>query len=148
MPVYAECGGLMYLSRNISWKNKTCEMVGSVPGDVEMHIKPQGRGYIQLQETGQGLWPLLDPGSEENEIIYGHEFHYSSMSNLDPSLKFAFNVLRGSGVDGRHDGIIYKNIQANYAHLRNVEGHQWARRFVDFVRSIKTDGNAQKAESS
>jgi cobyrinic acid a,c-diamide synthase len=136
LPVYAECGGLMYLSRNITWRGKTCEMVGSVPANAVMHDKPQGRGYIQLEETGNGLWPKqeIGPGNK----ISGHEFHYSSLTNLDESkLKFAFKLLRGSGIDGKHDGIVYKNVQANYAHLRNVKNNQWASRFVSFVRDIR-----------
>jgi len=44
-------------------------------------------------------------------------------------------VERGYGIDGRHDGIVHKNLLASYAHLRDVEGNPWARRFVDFVRN-------------
>ncbi len=134
MPVYAECGGLMYLARSISWNDQTAEMVGAIPADITMHPRPQGRGYIRLRETGQGLWSLA-AGTE----ICGHEFHYSRLENLPGGLSYAFEVLRGAGVDGRHDGIVYKNLQANYAHLRDVENNHWAARFVEFVRRHKQD---------
>ncbi len=49
--------------------------------------------------------------------------------------EFAYEVERGHGIDGRHDGIVHKNLLASYAHLRDVAGNPWARRFVDFVRS-------------
>jgi cobyrinic acid a,c-diamide synthase len=52
-------------------------------------------------------------------------------------LPFAYEVLRGSGLDGKQDGIIYKNTLASYVHLRDVENNRWAKRFVDFVRHHK-----------
>lgn len=133
MPAYAECGGLMYLARSIRWREECSEMVGVVPADVVMHEKPQGRGYIQLRETGRGLWPLSGP----EPVIYGHEFHYSSLENLAPDLTYAYEVRRGTGIDGHNDGIVYKNLQANYAHLRDVRNNRWAHRFVDFVRRVR-----------
>jgi cobyrinic acid a,c-diamide synthase len=135
LPVYAECGGLMYLSRRLSWKGKRHEMVGVVPGDTVMHDRPKGRGYVLLRETGKGLWPLA-PGKTPVEVR-AHEFHYSSLENLPPNIQYAYDVLRGTGVDGSHDGIVYKNMLACYAHMRDLEGNHWAARFVDFVRRQK-----------
>ena len=57
MPAYAECGGLMYLARSLRWKGQQCEMVGVIPGDIIMHERPQGRGYVRLEETGNAPWP-------------------------------------------------------------------------------------------
>jgi cobyrinic acid a,c-diamide synthase len=56
--------------------------------------------------------------------------------NIDAPLRYAYRVRRGHGVDGRHDGIVYKNTLASYTHLRDVEGCHWARRFVEFVRGL------------
>jgi cobyrinic acid a,c-diamide synthase len=136
LPVYAECGGLMYLARSLSWHGRTCAMVGAIPADAVMHERPMGRGYIRLRETGAGLWPKPQEPDAPREIS-GHEFHYSSLENLPPDTRFAFEVLRGTGIDGRHDGIIYRNVLASYAHLRDVRGNRWARRFVSFVRACK-----------
>ena len=58
LPAYAECGGLMYLARSLAWRDRRTEMVGVIPGDVVMHDRPQGRGYVKLRETGKGLWSL------------------------------------------------------------------------------------------
>lgn len=69
------------------------------------------------------------------KTVRGHEFHHSSLENLDPHLRFAYQVERGHGVDGRHDGIVYKNLLASYAHLRSDAGADWAPRFAAFVRS-------------
>jgi cobyrinic acid a,c-diamide synthase len=135
MPAYAECGGLMYLCRSIEWEGRQAPMVGIIPADVKMHRRPAGRGYTRLRETGNGLWTQSEAGTEFN----AHEFHYSGLENLDPGLTYAYEVVRGTGIDGRHDGIVYKNLLANYAHLRDVEAHHWARRFVDFIRATRAE---------
>jgi len=136
MPVYAECGGLMYLSRQLTWRDKTCEMVGALPFDTVMTSRPQGRGYVHLRETGHGLWPLLDASNQQADF-YAHEFHYSKATSVPSDLRFAYHVLRGQGLDGSHDGVIYKNTLASYVHLRDVENNHWTRRFVEFVRNQK-----------
>ena len=136
LPTYAECGGLMYLARSLHWRDETRDMVGVIPGDITMHPRPMGRGYIQLEQTSQHPWPggLNDPDS----LIPGHEFHYSVLENLPPEQKFAYHVRRGTGIDGESDGLIVKNLLASYAHLRDTSQHHWAKRFVDFVRSHKS----------
>ncbi|MGD2084150.1 MAG: cobyrinate a,c-diamide synthase [Chromatiales bacterium] len=131
-PAYAECGGLMYLSRSLTWKGKRCNMVGVVPGDAVMYERPQGRGYVRLRETGASPWP--SSGGQAVEIA-AHEFHYSRLENLEPPAAYAYEVLRGTGIDGSHDGIVHKNLLASYSHMRNVGGNRWAERFVAHVRA-------------
>jgi cobyrinic acid a,c-diamide synthase len=133
LPAYAECGGLMYLARGIEWNGRRAEMAGVLPADIVMHARPVGRGYVHLRETGCGPWPARPAG-----VIRAHEFHYSSVENLAPGLKFAYDVERGYGIDGRHDGIIYKNLLASYAHLRDAAGNHWAARFVEFAATAQT----------
>lgn len=133
MPVYAECGGLMYLTRSIQWKEQQYDMVGALPADVVMHERPVGRGYVKLQATGDTLWSPTP--SDESTTLRGHEFHYSSLENVAPDLKFAYRVLRGYGIDGQQDGIIHRNVMASYAHLRSGAGANWANEFVSFIRT-------------
>lgn len=133
LPAYAECGGLMYLARSLSWQGKTCKMVGVIPGDVVMHGKPVGRGYVRVRSTGQCRWPGEVPGRE----LRAHEFHYSSLENVETALKYAFEVQRGHGIDGKNDGIVYKNLLACYTHFRSLHGYNWAKRFVEFVLEVK-----------
>lgn len=142
MPVYAECGGLMYLSRSLSWHERRCEMVGAIPGDTVMHERPQGRGYIRLRDTGLGLWPARAKDAAPGEIR-AHEFHYSSLENLPPDTRFAYEVLRGAGIDGRHDGIVHKNVLACYAHMRDLESNHWTARFVGFIRDKRQHGGGK-----
>lgn len=131
LPCYAECGGLMYLARSISWDGQRYPMTGVLPADIVMHRKPVGRGYVQLEETGDSPWPRHREGR-----ILAHEFHYSSVENLSPGIRFAYRVKRGYGIDGQHDGLIYRNLLANYAHLRNTGGCDWVARFVAFARRV------------
>ena len=136
MPAYAECGGLMYLARRIVWGERSAEMAGVIAADIVMHERPVGRGYVRLRETDASPWPAVSPmkTTETAGEVRAHEFHYSSVENLAANTRFAYEVLRGHGVDGRHDGIVYKNLLASYTHLRNVAGNPWAARFVQFVR--------------
>ena len=135
LPVYAECAGLMYLARSLRWKDEVADMVGALPVDVVMHERPVGRGYVTLESTSDAPWASTAPRSPQT--LKGHEFHYSSLENVDPSLKFAYRVVRGHGIDGRHDGIVYLNVLASYAHLRSGAGSEWATQFVRFVQGLK-----------
>jgi len=134
LPTYAECGGLMYLSRSISWQGKSARMVGAIVGDVVMHPKPVGRGYVILSPTAAHPW---NHASAETTTLRAHEFHYSSVEHLPPDTVFAYDIKRGHGVDGSHDGIVYKNLLASYTHLRVSNGCDWPAKFVRFVRSRK-----------
>lgn len=133
LPAYAECGGLMYLSRSVRWGETQHEMVGIIPGDCVMHRRPVGRGYARIAETATMPWPGGSPGDE----LHVHEFHYSSLENLPPDLTFAYDMARGSGIDRQHDGLVYKNLLANYVHLRHTAGNPWTERFVQFVRQCR-----------
>ena len=134
MPAYAECGGLMYLSRSINYEGRTFEMVGAIPGDVKMHAKPIGRGYVHLKEDENHPWPRPDTPAKQ---IKAHEFHYSSLENLPPDSRFAYHVERGYGIDGERDGLILHNLLASYTHLRTIGSCYWATRFVAFIRRCK-----------
>lgn len=143
LPCYAECGGLMYLSRSVRWGDESCQMVGIVPGDTVMHEKPVGRGYAQIVETGTGPWPQSEAGTRYRV----HEFHYSSLENLPQGLQYAYNMERGHGIDRQHDGFVYKNLLANYVHLRDVANNHWTRRFVNFVRNTPHRSEGRTANS-
>lgn len=134
LPTYAECGGLMYLARSLSWRGEVAQMVGVIPGDIVMHEKPVGRGYVQLREVANELWPA----ATVPDTIHAHEFHYSSLENFEGKPHFAYGVARGYGIDGLHDGYIYKNLLASYSHLRSVGDYRWAKRFACFVRETKS----------
>lgn len=148
MPIHAECGGLMYLSRSITWHGETCQMVGALPADTIMHDRPQGRGLVVLEPTGLGGWV---PTAGSCETIPAHEFHHAALVNLDREIQFAYRVRRGTGIDGEHDGLIAGNVLASFSHLRDTSRNRWTRRFVDFVRGVRDqrrDGAMKRAAGS
>ena len=144
LPVYAECGGLMYLSRSIQWRAQQRDMVGVIPADAVMHERPVGRGYTELRETSDMLWPRLstsDTDDASQTCLSAHEFHYSNLEGLPADQSYGFEVLRGTGIDGQHDGFIYKNVLACYTHQRHTQSNPWVARFTTFVRNHKTSQN-------
>ncbi len=132
LPAYAECGGLMYLARSIAWRGETHDMAGVIPADAVVHERPRGRGYMTLEETGASPWPVTDglPST-----LAAHEFHYASLENLPDDAAYAYRVLRGTGIDGRNDGVVIGNLLASFMHQRDVTANRWVNRFVTFVKS-------------
>ncbi len=126
LPVYAECGGLIYLARSLAWNGARGDMVGIVPGDVSMGRRPVGRGYALLDCTHSS--PLA---TASGHTLPAHEFHYSTLQNLPDDLIYAYNVQRGHGIDGQHDGIVYKNLLAAYCHRRGTGRHGWIAPFLE-----------------
>jgi cobyrinic acid a,c-diamide synthase len=130
-PVYAECGGLMYLAKSIKINDKSFRMVGIINGRVVMHDKPVGRGYVELIKSSSHPWLL------SNDSVKAHEFHYSRLS-LDAKLSnYTYKVKRGYGVNGKYDGIKYKNLLATYSHLRDTKKTTWITNFLEFIKNNK-----------
>ena len=140
LPAYAECGGLMYLSRSIVWGNESWPMVGAIPADASMHCRPQGRGLVVLEETGRAQWGF------GRGRLPAHEFHHAAIEGLPPDAAFAFRVRRGVGVDGEHDGIVIGSLVASFSHLRDTPETPWVERFVAFARGRRLAGRAPEAE--
>ncbi len=132
LPAYAECGGMMYLTRSIRWGDASHEMAGVIPADAVMHARPQGRGLAVLEETADAPWPAAPSGLPP---IPAHEFHYASLENLDPSLRFAYKVARGTGITAGRDGIVLGSLVASFCHLRATAANPWVDRFLSFVRA-------------
>lgn len=135
MPVYAECGGLMYLTKNILTEDQTYPMVGAFDCDVQMKPKPQGIGYT-IQKARKG-----NPFFAEGTTIRGHEFHNSKIINLDASADFAFKTERGKGIADKCDGLIYKNTLAGYNHLNAIATPEWAESIVVKAKDYRSKMN-------
>ena len=130
IPAYAECGGLMYLCNSIHFDSEKCAMVGIINADCEMHEKPAGRGYTMLQKNSRHPW-----SGSPRQAIPGHEFHYSTLTNMTGCYDYSFEVRRGFGMNGKNDGIRYKNLLACYAHQRNTKRNQWIPDFLNFIKT-------------
>jgi cobyrinic acid a,c-diamide synthase len=124
LPVYAECGGLMYLARGIHWQDtqgaRYAEMTGALPFDVEMTAQPQGHGYV-LAEC-QVDTPFFPRGS----ILRGHEFHHSHIIGADDDLPSVLRLERGVGVGAGRDGLVFGSVYAGYTHLHAYGSPEWA----------------------
>jgi len=122
LPVYAECGGLMYLGESLLVDGKTYPMVGALPIVFVLEKKPQGHGYTILEVVGQN--PYYPVGAE----LKGHEFHYSRPVMRRPQdINPVFAVRRGRGLDGQKDGLCTKNLLATYTHLHAGGNALWGR---------------------
>ncbi len=108
LPVYAECGGLMYLTREVE-SERTFRMTGILPADTMMTKKIQGLGYVKAEVvSGGSILPV-------SRILLGHEFHYSSVSP-DSDAQFALRLSRGKGITDDRDGIFSCNAIGTYTH--------------------------------
>lgn len=129
LPVYAECGGLMYLSRRIIWNDRSADMVGVLPCEVKMMDKPQGHGYVIAQVDRSS--PFFVPGT----VLRGHEFHQSRLIWLDRELPTAYCLSRGNGAGNGRDGLLYRNVLASYTHLHTGGAPTWAEALVAYASS-------------
>jgi cobyrinic acid a,c-diamide synthase len=121
LPVYAECGGLLYLSRNLVVDANVYPMAGVLPVETILKRKPQGHGYVRAEVCAAN--PFYPVGTQ----LTGHEFHYSSVSGLDRAdIRCALRVTRGQGIDGERDGICTGNVLATYLHVHALGTPQWA----------------------
>ncbi len=109
MPVYAECGGLVYLTEEIEGDGRY-PMVGVLPARAEMTRRIQGLGYVEARATAGGA-PLLPAGT----VFRGHEFHYSRL-DCDADARFSLSLSRGKGIEGGRDGLFEQNTVGQYTH--------------------------------
>jgi len=111
MPTYAECGGLMYLTRSIrSLEGKKYDMVNLFDVDTIMGDKPT-LNYTDAKVDNSCIMANI------GRTIRGHEFHYSSIDNVPNDARFAYQLKRGVGVNGHKDGFIEYNTLASYMHV-------------------------------
>ncbi|MFP3980291.1 MAG: cobyrinate a,c-diamide synthase [Desulfobacterales bacterium] len=120
LPIYAECGGLMYLGESLVLDN-AYPMVGVLPVVFGFSRRPQGHGYTIVSVEGAN--PYFSPGRE----LRGHEFHYSRVlewKGRDSDL--LFSMKKGRGIVNQRDGLCYKNVLATYTHIHSLGAPDWA----------------------
>jgi len=132
LPIYAECGGLMYLGETLVFDKNTYEMSGVLPVVFGFSGKPQGHGYTIVHVKKSN--PFFNTGT----ILKGHEFHYSRViqwNGNDDDL--VFSMEKGNGIIHKKDGILYKNVLATYTHIHALGTPGWAQAFVQNARTYK-----------
>lgn len=129
-PVYAECGGLMYLGESLKLINgEEYEMVGFLPIKTQMFHKFQALGYSVYKAIDSNII------SRKGDTLLGHEFHYSRVAATE-KLDYVFKVKRGRGVIGDYDGIVKNRTLANYLHIHVTSYPQMINRFIK--EAVKT----------
>ncbi|HEJ83878.1 MAG TPA: hydrogenobyrinic acid a,c-diamide synthase (glutamine-hydrolyzing), partial [Desulfobacteraceae bacterium] len=140
LPVYAECGGGMFLGERLLVDNRSYPMVGVLPVEFVLQKKPQGHGYTVLEVVG------ANPYYAVGKTVRGHEFHYSRpVLTRQRDLRFAFKVARGRGIDGLRDGICIKNVLATYTHVHAAGNPDWAKGLFQAALEYKKADNFSKS---
>jgi cobyrinic acid a,c-diamide synthase len=122
IPIYAECGGLMYLTKSINYDNKKFKMVGLFDAETKMTKR------IKLNYT-KGRMISKNIISNKIHDLRGHEFHYSELDNVSSDSKFTYELDIGEGIKNRKDGMIQYNTLASYGHLY-FDSSNYAKIFV------------------
>ncbi len=131
LPVYAECGGLMYLARELRVAGVAHEMSGILDLVVEQTTSPQGHGYeVGTVDHDNPFHPC---GVE----LRGHEFHYSRVVGGADLAHTVVSVDRGTGTGGGRDGVCVGRVWASYLHLHGGATPGWADGFLELARSYR-----------
>jgi cobyrinic acid a,c-diamide synthase len=120
LPVFAECGGLIYLARSVAFRGRRFELAGVLPADVEVCDRPQGHGYVEAVVDRAN--PFFAPGT----VLRGHEFHYSRLRESPHPEETAFGLRKGTGCGEGRDGIVAGNVLASWTHLHAEGAPEWA----------------------
>ena len=139
MPVYAECGGLMFLARELIVDGASHPMAGVLDLVVEQAARPQGHGYVVAEVDHDN--PFFARGTR----LRGHEFHYSRVIAGEDAENTALRLDRGQGVGARRDGLVKGRVWASYLHLHALGTPSWAASFAELARAYRrerADGSA------
>ncbi len=121
LPVYAECGGLIYLGESIELNGAVFPLAGIFPVRFGLARRPQAHGYTVLKVDRAN--PFYPRGVE----IKGHEFRYSRILEWrgEPE-ELALEMTRGTGFTGGRDGLVHGNVLALYTHIHSLGTPEWA----------------------
>lgn len=129
LPLYAECGGLMYLTQGIeTTQGKRYPMVGLLPVWSRMLNRLKSLGYVEVTLTHNSLW------GERGAVLRGHEFHYSELAGPpqdNPLWTPVYRIKRRRSEKIFAEGFQQKNILASYVHLHWASQPQTIQTFVN-----------------
>lgn len=111
LPIYAECGGLLYLTQGIvDAKEQFYPMLGLIKGRARLLNRRQALGYVELKVMRDNIL------SNKGDSLRGHEFHWSTLEGVGEDNGYAYKVLK-SYAKPRYEGIVMDNLLASYVHL-------------------------------
>ena len=132
LPIYAECGGLIFLGKSIRLDGREYPMSGILPVWFGLSIKPQGHGYTRVKVVNQ------NPFYRIGETLKGHEFRYSKILKIEfQDHEMAFSMERGKGVVDKKDGFFKNNTFGTYTHIHALGSVSWAPSLLDKARAYK-----------
>lgn len=132
LPIYAECGGLIYLGESITFGEREYSLTGVFPVRFGMSDKPQAHGYTIFEVDED------NPFYQRDAVVKGHEFRYSTILEWRGAPEnLGLKMKRGKGFADGRDGLMYKNVLALYTHVHAYGTPQWAPGFVGFCRRRK-----------
>jgi cobyrinic acid a,c-diamide synthase len=134
MPLYAECGGFMYLTKTIiDFKGQEYDMVGVIPAKCNMQSKLQTVGYVEATALTDSVLCAAE------DVLRGHEFHFSQMTHDDIHEPFpwAFEFKKTRTGAVYSGGYAEKNIVASYLHMHFAGNEQNALRFLTKCMEFK-----------
>ncbi|PID72308.1 MAG: cobyrinic acid a,c-diamide synthase [Desulfobulbus propionicus] len=139
LPVYAECGGLIYLGRSITMDGITYPLVGIFPVDFGLSKKPQAHGYSAFTvERENNFYP-------SGTTVKGHEFRYSTVERWDGSdEQLVVQMERGTGFYNGRDGLQYKNTLAMYTHVLAPGAPEWVIGLIRAARLYKKNNKMEQ----
>jgi cobyrinic acid a,c-diamide synthase len=136
LPVYAECGGLMYLGERLVLDDGKFDMCGVLPAVFGFSKRPQGHGYTIVRVKKDN--PFYSKGA----TLLGHEFHYSRVKEWKGNEEnLAFSMERGTGFLNGKDGVCLNNVLATYTHIHALGTPAWAKALVDIALIYKARQN-------
>jgi cobyrinic acid a,c-diamide synthase len=133
MPVYAECGGLMYLAKELITEGVSHPMAGVLDLVVEQTARPRGHGYAE------GTVERANPFFETGTRLRGHEFHYSEVRGGEDRSATVVGLGRGPGLGDGRDGIVVGRVWASYLHLHALGAPEWAPGLVGLARTYQRE---------
>ena len=133
LPIYAECGGLIFLGRSIQLDGHVYPMSGILPIRFGLSKKPQGHGYTSVQVVHD------NPFFKKGETLKGHEFRYSSILDIEyQDREMAFKMERGKGILEKKDGFFKHNTFGTYTHIHALGAPSWAPSLVKNAARYKS----------
>lgn len=129
LPVYAECGGFIYLSQGVEVGGIQHPFVGIFPVATRMLPKRKALGYREVELASET--PLGPAGTRAR----GHEFHYSEMEPMPPNVERVYRVSRKGELLGL-EGFRFRNCLASYIHLHFGSSPDLAGNFVQHCRNF------------
>ncbi len=134
LPIYAECGGLIFLGQSIALKDREYPMSGILPIKFGLSKRPQGHGYTMVEVVNE------NPFFKKGETLKGHEFRYSSILDIDyQDHEMAFKMERGKGILDKKDGFFKNNTFGTYTHIHALGSPSWAPSLIQKARVFKSE---------